>query len=122
MECSLIGPNGPFVSMMLSMVVSTDLDTKFRSLLKQSDCSVEIANTFKTWLCDGGDRDLFRVNPLLWADEHDASRHRAIDLFLWATHLKIVQMSWGVMCRGCGAHVESFPSLTRVHSHFFCPD
>jgi len=66
------------------------------------------------------DRDLVRINPVRFAEQHGLTKGEAIDLFLHARKEGLVIMEWQYVCPGCGEIVERLTSLTSASSHFFC--
>lgn len=66
------------------------------------------------------DRELVRINPVRFAEQHGLTKAEAIDLFLHARKQGLVTMEWQYVCPGCGEIVERLTSLTSASSHFFC--
>ena len=66
------------------------------------------------------DRELVRINPKRFAEQHGLTTGEAIDLFLHARKLGHVIMEWQYVCPGCGEIVERLTSLTSASSHYFC--
>jgi len=66
------------------------------------------------------DEDLFRVNPLQWAQEKNVDGNEAIDLFLHATKAGLFYMDWNVICPCCGKITQSLRDLHGVQSQINC--
>ncbi len=66
------------------------------------------------------DRELVRINPKRFAEQHGLTTREAIDLFLHARKAGHVLMEWQYVCPGCGEIVERLTSLTSASSHYFC--
>ena len=66
------------------------------------------------------DRELVRINPVRFAEQHGLAKAEAIDLFLHARKAGLLTMEWQYVCPGCGEVVERLTSLTSASSHFFC--
>ncbi len=66
------------------------------------------------------DRELVRINPVRFAEEHGLTKAESVDLFLHARKDGLVIMEWQYVCPGCGEIVERLTSLTSASSHFFC--
>ena len=66
------------------------------------------------------DRELVRINPVRFAEQHGLTKGEAVDLFLHARKDGLVTMEWQYVCPGCGEVVERLTSLTSASSHFFC--
>ncbi len=45
---------------------------------------------------------------------------KPIDMFLHGTKLGMFQMEWDLVCPTCGDSVDSFRSLNKLNSHFYC--
>ena len=90
------------------------------ALRQAQAASDETIEKLGVWIDGASDRDLFRVNPLIWSVEHGVPE--SVDLFLHATRVGLFRMSWDAMCRGCGALVESMGSLSLLRDHLFCRD
>ncbi len=63
---------------------------------------------------------LFKVNPLRFAAQKGVAEAEAIDLFLYAAKLGLFQMNWQLVCPGCGDTVQSFASLSGLHTDLHC--
>ena len=46
--------------------------------------------------------------------------HEAIDAFLHGAKNGMFQMEWNLVCPTCGDSVDSFRSLNKLNSHFYC--
>jgi class 3 adenylate cyclase len=66
------------------------------------------------------DKDLFRVNPLQWAQEKNLDEHEAIDLFLHATKAGLFYMDWNVICPCCGKITQSLRDLHSMQAQINC--
>jgi class 3 adenylate cyclase len=60
------------------------------------------------------DRALCRINVLGFAAERGLDEERAIAAFLHAARLGIFELSWNVLCPGCGGVLEASETLKRV--------
>jgi len=79
-------------------------------------------NILADLLAGEDERALYRLNPFDLAEAHHLEPRLVVDALLRATHAGVFQLSWGLVCRGCGSVVESFRSLGALDNHFFCPD
>jgi class 3 adenylate cyclase len=66
------------------------------------------------------DRELVRINPVRFAEQHGLTTGEAVELFLHARKEGLVTMEWQYVCPGCGEIVERLTSLTSASSHYFC--
>jgi class 3 adenylate cyclase len=64
---------------------------------------------------DGSDRALCRVNVLDFAARAGLDEERAIAAFLHAARLGIFELSWNVLCPGCGGVLDTSTTLKSVN-------
>lgn len=76
----------------------------------------KLENSIRT----ANDEDLFRVNPLQWAQEKHVDVHEAIDLFLHGAKAGLFYMEWNVICPCCGKITQSLRDLHSVQSQINC--
>lgn len=60
------------------------------------------------------DADLCRVNVFDFARRHNVGEDEAIGAFLHAARVGLFEMSWNVLCPGCGGVLDSNASLKSV--------
>jgi class 3 adenylate cyclase len=65
-------------------------------------------------VADGSDRALCRINVLDFAKANDVDEERAITAFLHAARLGIFDMSWNMLCPGCGGVLEAGTTLKTI--------
>src|ERR1700722_588372 len=75
------------------------------SVLRQSS-DPACASAIEEAVRDALDRDLCRVNPLSFAAKRGVDEERTIAAFLDASRLGIFELSWNVLCPGCGGVLE----------------
>jgi class 3 adenylate cyclase len=83
-------------------------------VLRQSagpDCVAAIEQLVR----EGADRDLCRVNVLAFAGKNRLDEERAIAAFLHASRLGLFELSWNVLCPGCGGVLEAGTTLKTVN-------
>src|SRR5690242_2346024 len=61
------------------------------------------------------DRDLCRINVLSFAAKHDLDEERTIAAFLHAARLGLFELSWNVLCPGCGGVLDTSTTLKSVN-------
>src|SRR6202163_4279959 len=61
------------------------------------------------------DRDLCRVNVLAFAARHNLNEERVIAAFLHAARLGAFELSWNVLCPGCGGVLDASTTLKNVN-------
>jgi class 3 adenylate cyclase len=82
-------------------------------VLRQSsdpDCVSAIENLVR----DGLDRDLCRVNPIAFAAKRGLDEERTIAAFLHASRLGLFELSWNILCPGCGGVLDANATLKSV--------
>ena len=63
---------------------------------------------------EGSDRDLCRVNVLGFAEKQGLDQEKAIGAFLHAARLGLFELSWNVLCPGCGGVLDAMHTLKSV--------
>ena len=86
--------------------------TLFDALRKSADATV--AETIERLIRDGEDRSLCRINPLKIAADHGLDEEKVISGFLHAARLGLFELSWNVLCPGCGGVLDATHSLKSV--------
>jgi class 3 adenylate cyclase len=75
------------------------------------------AQAIERVIADGSDRALCRINALDFAREHRLDEEHAIAAFLHAARLGIFDMSWNMLCPGCGGVLEAGTTLKSIDHH-----
>ena len=83
------------------------------SVLRQS-ADPEVVDAIEVLVRDAPDRALCRVNVLDFAARTGLDEERAIAAFLHAARLGIFELSWNVLCPGCGGVMEASETLKSV--------
>ena len=79
-----------------------------------------VISKFETLIRSGDEASVFRINPLAFARERGVTEPEAIDLFLHAARVGLVDMHFDILCPHSGLVLESFGKLRALHSHFVC--
>jgi len=98
------------------------------NLLDEGLAHVEAARTWsprtvaklENRIRSGDDFSLFRVNPIMFAEEVGISESEAVDLFLHSVQANLFTMEWHLLCPACSDIIQSFDSLTNVSDHLHC--
>ena len=64
---------------------------------------------------EGPDRALNRINALDFAAKNGLDAERVVAAFLHAARLGLFELSWNVLCPGCGGVLDAGASLKSVH-------
>ena len=79
------------------------------------------ADAIERLVYGGDDRALSRVNVLAFADAHALQPDTAINAFVRAARLGIFEMSWNVLCPGCGGVLNANATLQSLdQSEYHC--
>lgn len=89
-----------------------DATPLFGALRNSADPQVVAA--IENVIADGSDRQLCRVNVLRFAAERGLDEEKAIGGFLHAARLGLFDLSWNVLCPGCGGVLDATHTLKTV--------
>ncbi|AFL52812.1 class 3 adenylate cyclase [Sinorhizobium fredii] len=84
-------------------------------VLRQS-VKPEVINAFERLVRDAPDSKLCRINALAFAAAEGLDEEETIAAFLHASRLGIFELSWNVLCPGCGGVLDANTSLKTVQS------
>src|SRR6185295_2517958 len=90
----------------------SEAETLFAVLRQSADA--EAVAAIEHLVRDGADRDLCRLNVLAFAARYKVDTERAIAAFLHAAHLGLFDLSWNVLCPGCGGVQNAGTSLKTL--------
>jgi len=88
-------------------------DQKLLTVLRQS-ADPEIVDRIERLIHDAADHELNRINVLAFAAKHHLDEERTIAAFLHAARLGLFEMSWNVLCPGCGGVLDAGASLKSM--------
>jgi class 3 adenylate cyclase len=97
------------------------LEERLAALEAAKSWSPRVVSRLETLLRAGVDEAVFRVNPIAFGADKGIAEAEAIDLFLHATLVGLLEMDWLLVCPMCSDVVESFRSLRTLQNHFHCP-
>ena len=83
------------------------------SVLRQSS-DPDCASAIERLVREGLDRELCRVNVLAFAGKNGLDEERTIAAFLHAAGLGIFELSWNILCPGCGGVLDASATLKSV--------
>src|SRR6476646_7982655 len=90
------------------------------SVLGQS-ADHETVDAIEKLIQDAPDRALCRINVLDFAAKTGLDEERVIAAFLHAARLGIFELSWNVLCPGCGGVLDTSTTLKLVkHEDYIC--
>ena len=83
------------------------------SVLRGSAAESAVA-ALEQLVLEGQDRALCRINALDFAARFDLSEESAITVLLHASRIGLLDMSWNVLCPGCGGVLDATATLKSV--------
>jgi len=78
-----------------------------------------VVSAIESVVRDGSDRHLCRINALSFAARHGLDEEKTISAFLHAARLGLFELSWNVLCQGCGGVLEATHTLKSVHKEAY---
>ena len=96
------------------------LDAKLTELETARQWKPRVISKLEAMIQTADDYDLFRVNPIQFAEDKAIDEGESIDLFLYSAKYGLFEMEWDMLCAFCGHVVTSFQELSKLHSHFIC--
>jgi class 3 adenylate cyclase len=88
-------------------------DAMFNVLLQSADSSV--VNHIEHFVRSAPDHKLCRINVLDFASSTGLDEERTIAAFLHATRIGLFDLSWNVLCPGCGGVLDASVTLKNIH-------
>lgn len=92
----------------------SDILTWFSPLKTATDPAV--AEAIARLVAEGADHELNRINPLDFAARAGLNEEKAIAGFLHASKLGLFDLTWNVMCPGCGGVLDAHGTLKSLRS------
>lgn len=89
-------------------------DARARLAVLRQSAGEASARAIEALVSGGADRALNRVNVLEFAARHGLDEQEAIGAFLHASRLGIFDLSWNLLCPGCGGVLEANATLKSV--------
>src|SRR3984885_7019832 len=97
----------------------SDIQAQF-SVLKQT-ADPAVADAILRLIRDGEDHELNRVNVLDFSRRTGLDEERVISGFLHASRLGLFDMTWNVLCPGCGGVLDAHSTLKSLrHDDYHC--
>jgi class 3 adenylate cyclase len=90
----------------------SEAETLFAVLRQSADPSAAAA--IEQRVREAADRDLCRINVLDFAAKNGIDEEKAIAAFLHAARLGLFELSWNVLCPGCGGVLDANSTLRTV--------
>src|SRR5580704_18150702 len=84
-------------------------------ILRQS-ADADCVTAIERLVADASDHQLSRINVLAFASRHGLDEEKAIASFLHAARSGLFELSWNVLCPGCGGVLDACATLKSVHA------
>src|ERR1700755_153252 len=97
----------------------SDLQTQI-STLKQA-AEPDVADAIAALIRDGRDHELNRINVLDFSKARSLDEEHVISGFLHASRLGLFDLTWNVLCPGCGGVLDAHDNLKSLrHDDYQC--
>ena len=93
--------------------IPDEAQARFAVLRQSADAAVAAA--IEGLAREGSDRALNRVNALEFAASHGLNEDRVLSAFVHASRLGLFDMSWNLLCPGCGGVLDANATLKSVN-------
>jgi class 3 adenylate cyclase len=94
-----------------------DADALFAVLRQSADAGAVAA--IEDLVARGSDRELARINALDFAKKRGLGEDTVVAAFLHAARLGLFEMSWNVLCPGCGGVLDANATLRTVQQETY---
>src|SRR6202165_1783098 len=97
----------------------SDTQAQFAVLKQTADPAV--FETIERLIAEGHDRELNRINLLDFSARTGLDEERVISSFLHASRLGLFDLTWNVLCPGCGGVLDAHSTLKSLrHDDYHC--
>src|SRR5579864_1344667 len=97
----------------MSELLASEAQGLFTVLRQSADR--ETAAAIEQLIAEGSDRELCRINLPAFAARRHLDEERVVGAFLHAARLGIFELSWNVLCPGCGGVLDASATLKTVN-------
>ena len=91
---------------------------RFESL--RQSANAQIVSAIETLVAEGSGSALCRIDALRFAREHGFPETDTIDAFVHASRLGLFDMSWNLLCPGCGGVLDAAANLKQMKESYNC--
>src|SRR5216117_2788248 len=96
-------------------------DTQAQFSVLQQTADPAVVEAISQLIAKGEDRDLNRINLLDFAARYGLDEEKVISAFLHAARLGLFDLTWNVLCPGCGGVLDAGTTLkTLDKSEYRC--
>lgn len=80
----------------------------------------EIVDAIEDLIATAPDSELCRTDPIRFAARRNLPENRVIDAFVHAAKLSLFEMSWNLLCHGCGGVLDASTDLKSMKERYNC--
>ena len=96
-------------------------DTRAQFSVLRQTADPAVVDAISQLIAKGEDRDLNRINALDFAARTGLDQEKVISGFLHASRLGLFDLSWNVLCPGCGGVLDAHATLKSLrHDDYNC--
>jgi class 3 adenylate cyclase len=95
-------------------------DNRFQVLQASGAFPKPALERFAEFIRSSDEEEIYRMSPLRCAKKLDIPERTAVDLFLHATHVGILDFSWGVLCPLCASFIVTTGGLRTLREAKRC--
>src|SRR5947209_1575853 len=92
-------------------------ETEARFAVLRNSADAQVAAAIERYVREAGDAQLNRINVIDFAKTHGLSQPKVLDAFLHAAQIGLFDMSWNVLCPGCGGVLGANATLKNIHGN-----
>ena len=92
----------------------SDAQDLFRVLRETPDADPTVVDAIERLVAQGDDRNLCRINAISFAAHQGLDEERVIAAFLHGARIGMFDISWNVLCPGCGGVLDTNATLKTV--------
>ena len=97
----------------------SEIQAQFAVLKQTAD--PKVADAIQQLIENGRDHELNRINVLDFSARHGLDEERVISGFLHASRLGLFDLTWNVLCPGCGGVLDAHSTLKSLrHDDYHC--
>jgi len=94
--------------------VQSEAETHSMFKILRESANANVADAIEAWVRDAPDHKLCRINVLDFASKRSLNEEQVIAAFLHAARIGLFELSWNVLCPGCGGVLDPNATLKTV--------
>ena len=104
----------------MTEIFENELERRLTELEGARNWSPRLVSKLEMLIRTGEDSELFRINPVRYAEDSGSEESETIDLFLHGAACGLFDMEWLIVCATCAHVANSFRRLATIDPHFTC--